>query len=251
MLSRLEGVTETSLGTRMDEGVFVPFYTAGEQLGTIVLEESEHGTVRGGGRDLDLLETIADQVSSIIYAVRRQEEAAQQIDALVSTFRSRERQLRHELERVISGGVDLEKDELPLSELRVLVEDALRHLYDYTYLGMHKLADTHLVSRCLEREVRVVTNLDRGRALSRALVDVIERLHPPDPEPRPLTREWIQYTILHDAYVLGELNRDIMSRLYISESSFNRARRQAVRGVARAFGELERAARAEVVISGE
>jgi hypothetical protein len=190
-------------------------------------------------------------VASIVYSVRRQEDGARQIDALVSTFRARERQLRQELERVISGGVDLEEDELPPPKLRMLVEDGLRHLYDYTYLGVHELADAHLVSRYLDREMRIVTNLDRGRALSRALVDVIERLHPPDPEPRPLTREWIQYTILHDAYVLGELNRDIMSRLYISESSFNRARRQAIRGVARAFGELERVARAETVTSGE
>lgn len=42
--------------------------------------------------------------------------------------------------------------------------------------------------------------------------------------------------------MLGELNRDIMSKLYISESSFNRARRRAVRGVAKALEEMERAA---------
>ena len=64
----------------------------------------------------------------------------------------------------------------------------------------------------------------------------------PDRRPRQLPREWTQYTILHDAYVLGELNRDIMSKLYISESSFNRARRRAVRGVAKALEEMERAA---------
>jgi len=91
-------------------------------------------------------------------------------------------------------------------------------------------------------EVQVVTNLDRGRALSQMLVDVIEKLRPYGPAPTPLTREWEQYTILHDAYVMGALNREIMAKLYVSESSFNRARRRAVRGVARAMVELERAA---------
>ena len=71
---------------------------------------------------------------------------------------------------------------------------------------------------------------------------VLDKLRPVGPQPKALTREWVQYTILHDAYVLGELNRDIMAKLYISESSFNRARRRAVRGVARAVQELERAA---------
>jgi hypothetical protein len=77
------------------------------------------------------------------------------------------------------------------------------------------------------------------------LVEVIEKLRPPGPRPKPLTREWEQYTIVHDAYVLGELNRDIMNKLYISESSFNRARRRAVRGVTRAVEEIERASREE------
>jgi hypothetical protein len=40
---------------------------------------------------------------------------------------------------------------------------------------------------------------------------------------------------------MGALNREIMAKLYISESSFNRARRRAVRGIARAVAELERA----------
>jgi len=39
--------------------------------------------------------------------------------------------------------------------------------------------------------------------------------------------------------VLGELNRDIMARLYIGEGTFNRARRRAIRGVARALKEME------------
>jgi hypothetical protein len=129
--------------------------------------------------------------------------------------------------------------------MRPLVENALRHLYDYAYLGEHQLAGLHIVQQRLADHAGVITNLDRGKALSQVLVDVIEKLRPSGPQPRPLTREWEQYTIVHDAYVLGEPNRDIMIKLYISESSFNRARRRAVRGVARAVEEMERAAQKE------
>jgi hypothetical protein len=125
--------------------------------------------------------------------------------------------------------------------LRPGLEDALRHLYDYAYLGEHELSGLRVVEAYVGDQVKVVTNLDRGRALSQMLIDVIERLRPPGPVPKPLTREWEQYTILHDAYVQGALNREIMAKLYVSESSFNRARRRAVRGIARAVAELERA----------
>ena len=36
------------------------------------------------------------------------------------------------------------------------------------------------------------------------------------------------------------LKHDVMSALYISEGTFNRARRRAVRGVTRALAEMER-----------
>jgi hypothetical protein len=35
------------------------------------------------------------------------------------------------------------------------------------------------------------------------------------------------------------LNREIMSQLYISEGTFNRTRRAAIRSVARLLGEME------------
>jgi hypothetical protein len=55
----------------------------------------------------------------------------------------------------------------------------------------------------------------------------------------PLPREWYSYVILHDAYV-GEIqNRDIMSKLYISEGTFNRTRRTAINSLARALAEME------------
>jgi DNA-directed RNA polymerase specialized sigma24 family protein len=46
---------------------------------------------------------------------------------------------------------------------------------------------------------------------------------------------------LHDAYIDEVSNREIMMRLYISEGTFNRTRRSAVRALARALGEMEAA----------
>jgi hypothetical protein len=46
---------------------------------------------------------------------------------------------------------------------------------------------------------------------------------------------------LHDAYIEDQLNRDIMSKLYISEGTFNRTRRSAIRSVTRALEEMEAA----------
>jgi hypothetical protein len=227
-------------GTTLSCAMLVPLRAGAGQTGTIVLADSELGLGQDSVRELDLVETFADQVASVLYAAQRQDEAARQIDAMVSAFRERERVLRQELESVLAGG----KPESGASPLQPKVEDALRHLYDYAYLGAHELAGLHLVHRYLGDTVEVITHLDRGKALSQALMDVIERLRPSGPVPKVLSREWVQYTILYDAYVLGELNRDIMSKLYISESSFNRARRRAVRGVARAVEELDRAARA-------
>ena len=52
-------------------------------------------------------------------------------------------------------------------EMIFLVEDALRHLYDYPYLGDHKLAQLHIVESHLDiQEGAFVTHLDRGKGLA-------------------------------------------------------------------------------------
>ena len=52
-----------------------------------------------------------------------------------------------------------------------------------------------------------------------------------------------------NSYVLDELNRDIMSRLYIGEGTFNRTRRRALQGVARALQDMEHDAATQQVSS--
>ena len=84
--------------------------------------------------------------------------------------------------------------------------------------------------------------LDRGKALSETLVDALNELWPDTPLPKESRcppREWHMYIILHDSYVEEETNRDIMSRLYISEGTFNRTRRRALRAVAKSLAEME------------
>jgi hypothetical protein len=130
---------------------------------------------------------------------------------------------------------DLDTDDLltklaykPDLELVRCVEESLRNLYDYSELGKSSLVESF--------GIQAPDHIERGKQLQRRLVDTIEELRPTGPLPKePLPREWYAYTILHDAYVENALTRDIMSKLYISERTYFRMRRQAVRGVARAM----------------
>lgn len=223
----------------LDDQAIIPLHTQGTQVGAIVLGERARGEAYTED-DLDVLDTLADQLAGVVYAAQQQAASVAQIDALVGEFRAREKSLQAEFQEVLEG------ERVPSTtgdsvQMHQLVEDALRHLYDYAYLGEHALARLEAIDPYLGNRDGVITHLDRGRALGQLLIDVIDRLRPPGAQPRELTREWTQYTILHDAYVLGEPNRDIMSRLYVSESGFNRARRRAVRGVAQAVAEMEQA----------
>lgn len=86
------------------------------------------------------------------------------------------------------------------------------------------------------------SHIERGKELQQTLLQAIETLRPPGKRPaEPLPRIWYNYTVLHDAYVECVPNREIMARLYISEGTFNRTRRNALRGLARHFAEQKRA----------
>jgi len=106
-----------------------------------------------------------------------------------------------------------------------LVEDCLRKFPDSIVLGQSQLIDY----------VGVVgeSQIARGKQLQRVLNEAIESLRPAGMRPiGALPRAWYNYVVLHDAYVTGIRNRDVMARLYISEGTFHRTRRNAVRGVA-------------------
>ncbi|MCB0102332.1 MAG: hypothetical protein H6635_09970 [Anaerolineales bacterium] len=112
------------------------------------------------------------------------------------------------------------------SELLKSVEDALRHFADTLYLGQSPLASNFAAPE--------LPHIERGKQLQKALRDAVESLRPEgDRPPEPLPREWYNYVILHDAYIKNVPNREVTARLYVSEGTFHRTRRQAVRGVAR------------------
>jgi hypothetical protein len=107
-----------------------------------------------------------------------------------------------------------------------MVEDGLRNLSDVITLGQSPLAD--------ELKIAGATHIDRGKILRQELAAAIDALRPEGARPKePTPREWENYVILHDAYIEGVQNREVMMRLYISEGTFNRSRRKALRGVAR------------------
>ena len=224
-----------------DMTLIVPLHAGGKQVGAIVLGPRTTG-VSYTEDDLDLLEDLADTVASVVHTVRLKERSVQQIDNLLREIREREQELQGRMREALAAEarppvLEGQSEREAIS----LVEDALRHLHDYPYLGEHALAQLRIVESNLDvQQGAFVTHLDRGKALQEVLIAAIEKLKPPGPQPSPPTREWHQYVILHDCYVVGKLNREVMSALYISEGTFSRARRRAVRGVSRALAEMER-----------
>jgi GAF domain-containing protein len=226
--------------------LLVPFFDGDDQIGALVLGRKEDDGVYGED-DLLLLDDLADQLATVSQATRLQEENAQVINEMVAEFREREHALQRQMQQMLA---EREEEDRPLlagideKELVALVEDALRRLYDYPYLGEQPLAQLRVVAWRLQgQDKEFVTHIDRGQALSKVLVQAMNKLRPEGVEPGPQMippREWYHFIVLRDAYVGGELNRDIMSKLYISEGTFNRTRRRAVRGVARALQEMER-----------
>jgi hypothetical protein len=124
-----------------------------------------------------------------------------------------------------------------------LVEDALRRLNDLLYLGRHPLARLAIVeARLATAGNRTPFLHERARALGTVLCEALEALRPcvtPPPRSSVPGREWRAYLILQWAYFDGELNRNIMSRLQLSEGTFNRTRRQALQTLAAVLYEKE------------
>jgi hypothetical protein len=118
----------------------------------------------------------------------------------------------------------------PDDEFIRMVEEALRHLPDAITLGQSALAG--------KMPIRAESHIERGKRLQEILTVSIESRKPAEKRPpEPLPRVWYNHAVLYDAYVEGVPNREIMARLYISEGTFNRTRRNAIRGLARLLHE--------------
>jgi hypothetical protein len=188
--------------------------------------------------DLDLFAEVADRMGSIVTLRDAQSNRTDRLQQLLSEASSDANDLHLNTRKMIAAMAHN-----PDSEMVKMVEDGLRQLYDYIALGELPLAEWSGSS--------LSSSIERGKRLQQILLDAIEVLRPPGPRPQePLPRLWFNYSILHDAYVEGVPNREIMARLYISEGTFNRTRRNALRGLARLFLEYEKTTGSTAVKGG-
>jgi hypothetical protein len=195
--------------------LMVPLYASQAQIGVLLLGRPENG-IHYTSEDVQLLQGPIEQVADLIVANRVLNEYFDQIVRL-----------------------PLKQKAFPADLVPTAwVEDALQNIYDYAYLGDSPLAQLKQVHRLLDSAAS--THLDMGKAINQVVATAVEKLRPASATPTaPIPREWHPYLILHDAYFEGLPNRDITSKLYISEGTFHRTRRSAVRSVARVLSELE------------
>lgn len=160
--------------------------------------------------DLDLLAEVTDRVGILVST--RNHQLAQDFETTETRSRAQE------LVETIRTNPD--------PQLVKMVEDALRNIADYIALGQSSLAEW--------ADIYGESHVERGKSLQTILMNAIEMLRPPGQRPgEPLPRVWYNFVVLHDAYIEDITNREIMARLYISEGTFNRTRRNALRGLVR------------------
>ena len=195
--------------------LLIPLYVAEEQMGALLLGRPENG-IYYSGEDLLLLRDPSERIAELIAQNKRIANYLDQFSQLP---------LRH---------MDSNSELIPTG----WVEDALQNIYDYSYLGDCPLVNLKQVQLLLPAST--VTYLDKGKAVYQVVSDAVEKLRPASAQPaKPIPREWYPYLILHDAYFEGLPNRDIFLKLYISEGTFHRTRRSALRSVTRVLTELE------------
>jgi len=202
-----------------EAALLIPLYADTEQIGALILGRPVNG-ISYSQADVDLLLYPSDRLADAIRDARRNAEYVTQVAQVIET--SRPETVKY-------------PDQISVKA----VEDALRHMVDYAYLGDHPLTRFKLVRSKVAANT-AVTHLDLGKAAYNVLAEAIEKLRPDDTLPGdPPPREWYPYLILYNAYLEDIPNRDIMSRLYISEGTFNRTRRAALRAITRALEEME------------
>ena len=198
--------------------LLIPLYNNVNQVGAILLGTPVNG-VRYSNSDVEQLLYPSDQVLEAIRAAEQQEAYLEKLPEIAQT--------QNLLQEDFTQEVTIKN-----------VEDALRNLYDYAHLGDSPLGKLKIISQ--EMNPGETTHIDRGKAVNKIMTATIEKLRPGEElPPEPLPREWHSYTILHGAYIEDRLNRDIMGQLYISEGTFNRTRRSAIRSLRRMLEELE------------
>jgi hypothetical protein len=191
------------------------------QMQVAVIGISRHGSkLDYSTGDLDVLAEVAEHVGKIVSLGGRLSSQAPQA-----------------VQQIGTTDINTAADEMiaslstsPSTEFVRHVEDALRHFSDYTVLGESPLVEW--------AGIRAESHVECGKQLQKYLAQAIDSFRPAGTRPpEPLPRVWYSYAVLYDAYVEGVPNREIMARLYISEGTFNRTRRTALRGLARSLQE--------------
>ena len=200
--------------------LLIPLYAISDQIGGILFGIPING-VRYSQADIEQLLYPSDRIADAIQDAQREANYLEQLPQFI------------QVQQLIL------KDSPKEISVKV-VEDALRNMFDYAHLGDSPLAELKLVSH--EFPDGAVTYIDQGKAVNTTISTAVEKLRPAEQFPgEPVPREWHPYTILHGAYIEDRLNRDIMAQLYISEGTFNRTRRAAIRSVTRMLAEMEAA----------
>ena len=203
-----------------------PAYGGGERIALVGLGPCK-GQRTYSEEDLYWLEDIADEIGAMIYThkVRRQPEP-------VASELEREGKPDPELRMIGAEHLLSTLAYKPDPDLVKCVEEGFRNINDYSKLGRSPLVSMFGVGGD--------DHIERGKQVQRRLIEILEKLRPHgNPPSEPLPREWYSYTILHDAYVQEKPAREIMGKLYISEGTYYRTRRRALRGVTRALLEVE------------
>jgi len=165
-----EALNARELTTVMPDGssrplaVVAPLIAEADPLGAILLGQPK-GSPTYGENDLDLVSEAADGLAEFVRYVRRQETQAREIGQVLQAFRTRERELQEKIEALGSAAMPEAVDPKYIAR----VEDALRRLYDYSYLGEHALALDLLAYH------HAATHLDRGKALNAATMPSFRR----------------------------------------------------------------------------
>jgi len=222
-----EDVSRPNADQLPDIAWIAPTFEAKAQTGVIGIGPPK-AKLNYSSSDLDLLGEVADQLSTVISLSNLQPQKKDQIRQLVAESQANTNELNSiadEVRETIASNPD--------PELVKIVEEGLRRFSDYIALGQSPLADW--------AGITAESHIERGKQLQKFLADAIESFRPAGTRPHePLPRVWYSYVVLYDAYVEGVTNREIMARLYISEGTFHRTRRNAIRGLARLLTEKTR-----------
>lgn len=231
--------------------ILAPLFVGETQIGALVLLPGEtHHTLSDD--DQALLADLADQMARVVQERTHQSETVAQIGALAGDFQQRMESLHNQILHLHQAALMQEtaKPAVDSAAWEGQIEECLRKLDDFAFLGEHPLSDLAIVRAELSTSAgAAVSPAERGKALRKLLLAAIETLRPDGNEPARHTvtpRAWQPYIALVDPYVRNTLTREAWLRLDVSEKTFHRIRGRAISAVAKTLAAQEQRAAAEL-----